>query len=305
MKVMEVALEVRELTKRYGERPAADRVSFRADSGRVTAVLGRNGAGKTTTLECCAGLRRPDSGEIRILGRTRTRENDQWLRERVGVMVQQGGLPMAPTARQVLRHVAALHRRPAHPADLVEALSLGHCLDTPVRRLSGGERQRLAVACALLGQPRLAFLDEPSSGVDPHGRRDAWDLLRARRDAGTAIVLTTHHILEAEELADDVIILDAGRVVAAGTVAELAHGHVLTLRGLTDPARGAALIARHARRTAVADGVVTAELDDDLDVAGVRDLTTALVDAGETRARLTLARRTLESVFLDLTREAP
>lgn len=299
---MDEALVVTGLTKRYGSRRAADGVSLTAPAGRITAVLGRNGAGKTTTLECCAGLRTPDAGEILVLGRPRIRGNDQWLREHVGVMVQQGGLPMAPTGRQVLRHVASLHRHPADVTRLVGALALDDALDSPVRRLSGGQRQRLAVACALVGRPRLAFLDEPSSGVDPHARREAWGLLREHRDAGNAVVLTTHHIAEAEELADHVVILDAGRVVAAGSVPALASGHTLTLTGLADPPRAAAVLARHGRPGVAADGTVTAHLAT-ADVATARDIAEALAAAGESRASLTLARRTLESVYLDLTRE--
>jgi len=296
------ALRVRGLTKTYGQRRAADGVSFHADAGRITAVLGRNGAGKTTTLECCTGLRTPDAGEIVVLGRPRTRANDPWLREHVGVMVQQGGLPMAPRARQVLQHVASLHRHPADLDSLVGALSLADVMDTPVRHLSGGQRQRLAVACALVGRPRLAFLDEPSSGVDPHARRDAWELLRTHRDGGAAVVLTTHHIAEAEELADHVVILDGGHVVAAGSVPELAHGHTLTLAALADPARAAGVVARFAPCQVSADGVVTALLPH-ADVATTHELAGALAAAGESGARFTLARRTLESVYLDLTRD--
>lgn len=218
-------------------------------------------------------------------------------------MVQQGGLPMAPTARQVLDHVATFYRVPADREHLVAALSLGDAMDTPIRRLSGGQRQRVAVACALVGTPELAFLDEPSSGVDPHARRESWALLREQRDRGCAIVLTTHHIAEAEELADHVVVMDHGRVVASGSVAELASGTQLTLAGTQDPARAAAVVSRWASPQVDPAGGVTAILES-ADVRLTRDLAAALAAAGEEAASFTLAPRTLESVFLTITRDA-
>lgn len=299
---MEDALSVTGLAKSYGATHAADGVTFRAGAGRITAVLGPNGAGKTTTLECCEGLRAPDTGEVVVLGRTRTSPaDDRWLRERVGVMVQQGGLPMAPTPRQVLSHVASFYRAPADAGHLVDALSLGGSLDTSIRRLSGGQRQRVAVACALVGTPELAFLDEPSSGVDPHARRETWTLLREQRARGCAIVLTTHHIAEAEELADHVVVMDRGRVVAAGSVAELASGTQVTLAGLADPQRAAGVVARWAAPHVDPDGVVTASVERS-DVRFARDLADALEAEGEGGAALSLAPRTLESVYLAITR---
>ncbi|MGM0384366.1 MAG: ABC transporter ATP-binding protein [Actinomycetota bacterium] len=301
---MDHALSVTGLRKAYGSNRAVDGLTFSAAAGRITAVLGPNGAGKTTMLECCEGLREPDAGEIVVLGRTRrTPSDDQWLRERVGVMVQQGGLPMAPTPRQVLGHVAAFYRTPADRDHLVTALSLEDALDTSIRRLSGGQRQRVAVACALVGTPELAFLDEPSSGVDPHARRESWALLREQRDRGCAIVLTTHHLAEAEELADHVIVMDRGRVVAAGTVDELASGTRLALTGLGDPARAAAVVARWGSPAVSPDGAVTAVVDRS-DVRFAQELTAALDTAGEGAASLTLARRTLESVYLSIVRES-
>ena len=296
------ALSVTGLAKSYGAMRAADGVTFSAGAGRITAVLGPNGAGKTTTLECCEGLRVPDTGEVVVLGRPRrSAADDRWLRERVGVMVQQGGLPMAPTPRQVLTHVATFYRTPAEADRLVDALSLGGSLDTPIRRLSGGQRQRVAVACALVGTPELAFLDEPSSGVDPHARRETWTLLREQRARGCAIVLTTHHIAEAEELADHVVVMDRGRVVAVGSVAELASGTQLTLANLSDPGRAAGVVARWATPHVDPDGVVTATLERS-DVRLARDLADALGAAGEGGAGLSLSPRTLESVYLAITR---
>lgn len=294
------ALDVNDVVKTYGGRRAVDGVSFAAQPGEITAILGPNGAGKTTTLECAEGLRAPDSGSIRVLGRERvgaSPADDQWLRERVGVMVQGGGLPMSPTGRQVLTHVARLYSDPAPLPTLTERLALTDVLDSPVRRLSGGERQRLAVACALLGRPELAFLDEPSSGVDPHARRDTWDLLREQREAGTAVVLTTHHLEEAEELADHVVIVNEGRVVASGTVDELASGYTLTITGLQQPGQ-VSLLLPGARVT----GSAATALVPTNDVAFLAHLTSELGLRGEQDAHLTISRRTLESVFLEKTR---
>jgi len=306
------ALEVTDLVKTYrsraGEIRAADGVTFAAASGAITAVLGPNGAGKTTTLECCAGLRSPDSGTLTVLGRDRSRASaadDAWLREHVGVMVQAGGLPQAPPARAVLQHVAKLYPDPVDLGSLTRELTLDKVLDTPVRQLSGGERQRVAVACALLGRPSLAFLDEPSSGVDPHARRATWDLLRRERERGCAVVLTTHHLDEAEELADHVVIIDAGRVVAAGTVPELASGYTLTVDGVADPSRVLGALPRgatdgSAEPAAPHQGRVTVVVQRD-DAAFLAGIVTNLVAAGEGGAHVAISRRTLESVFLERT----
>lgn len=301
---MTLALEATDVVKTYPRRRglevrAVDGVSFAARRGEITAILGPNGAGKTTTLECAEGLRTPDSGSLRVLGRERvgaSPADDQWLRERVGVMVQSGGLPMSPSGRAVLTHVARLYRNPAPVDTLTERLAIADVLDSPVRRLSGGERQRLAVACALLGRPELAFLDEPSSGVDPHARRDTWDLLREQRAAGTAVVLTTHHLEEAEELADHVVIMNAGRVVAAGTVDELASGFTLTVAGAHDARRVAEVLPG-----AVVTGADATALVDANDVTFLAHLTRELERIGESSARVSVSRRTLESVFLERT----
>ncbi len=297
------ALDVIDLTKTYRRRRAEDvraarEVTFAAPEGAITAVLGPNGAGKTTTLECCSGLRSADSGRAVVLGRERKNAaDDQWLREHVGVMVQSGGLPMAPTGREVLRHVSRFYSPRADLDRLTGALALDDALDTQVRRLSGGQKQRLAVACALAGKPQLAFLDEPTSGVDPHARRTCWELLREERAAGTSVVLTTHHIDEAQALADHVVIMAGGRVVAAGAVGELAHGYRLRVTG-ADPGRISQVLER-VTGTSV-DGEAFVEWSD---ARTLGQLTQALVDAGAPEAHVELSPRTLESVYLELTRE--
>ncbi len=306
------ALEVENLTKTYTRRGrggapatrvhAAAGVSLTAQPGQITAVLGPNGAGKTTTLECCEGVRTQDSGRIEVLGRPRpaSARTDQWLRERVGVMVQSGGLPMVPRAREVLEHLARFYPAPADLAHLTQSLALTDALDTRIRRLSGGQRQRLAVACALVGRPELVFLDEPTSGVDPHARRRSWELLREHRDSGTAVVLTTHHLDEAEELADHVVIMARGRVVAAGAVSELAHGYRVTVTGACDPRRAAAVLSRLGAVSSPAEPEVFTE---EIPARELATLAGDLTAAGEGDAVVHVARRTLESVYLELTRE--
>jgi ABC-2 type transport system ATP-binding protein len=220
------AVRVRDLAKRFGATTALAGMTWAARHGQVTAVLGPNGAGKTTTIECAEGLQRPDSGEVRVLG------TDPWQagadhRAAVGVMLQDGGLPNGSTAVRLLRHLAAFHRSPADVDALVSRLGIDAFSSTTVRRLSGGQKQRVALAAALVGRPAVAFLDEPTAGLDPHARLDAWDLLRETRDTGCAVIVTTHSFEEAQRLADHVVIVHRGRVAAQGSIAELTGEHSL------------------------------------------------------------------------------
>ena len=195
-------------------------MTWAARRGRVTAMLGPNGAGKTTTIECSEGLQRPDSGEVRVLGTDPARSGADH-RSRVGVMLQDGGLPNGTKPVRLLRHLAAFHRSPADVDALVDRLGIGAFSGTPVRRLSGGQKQRVALAAALVGSPEVAFLDEPTSGLDPHARLDVWGLVREIRDAGCAVIVTTHSFEEAQRLADHIVIVNRGRVAAQGSLAEL------------------------------------------------------------------------------------
>ena len=223
---MPAAVDVRDLRTQFGSVVALDGVTWQADAGRVTAVLGPNGAGKTTMVECCEGLRRPDAGRLRVLG------TDPWHssaehRARVGVMLQDGGLPNAARPLALLRHLSRLYAAPRSVDGLAGRLGIDRFADTPVRRLSGGQRQRVALAAALVGNPDVVFLDEPSAGLDPHARLDVWDLVRGVAEDGTAVVLTTHSFEEAERIADEIVIVAAGRVVAHGTLAEITAGQSL------------------------------------------------------------------------------
>jgi ABC-2 type transport system ATP-binding protein len=223
------ALEIAGLVKRYGDTVAVDGLDLRVEPGTVTAVLGPNGAGKTTTIETCEGFRVPDAGHVRVLGLDPARDGAA-LRPRIGVMLQSGGIYPGVRAMEMLRHTARLHAHPLDPDELGEHLGLTSCGRTPYRRLSGGQQQRLALALALVGRPELVFLDEPTAGLDPQARRTTWDLIRRLRADGVTVVLTTHFMDEAEELADRVAVVDRGRVIAGGSPAELCRAGADSLR---------------------------------------------------------------------------
>nr|WP_202888040.1 ABC transporter ATP-binding protein [Kribbella solani] len=203
-------------------------MSLTVAAGTVTAVLGPNGAGKTTTVETCEGFRRPDSGRVRVLGLDPLADHDE-LMPKIGVMLQEGGAWSGVRAVEMLRYVATLHAHPLDLDGLVERLDLGSCGRTPYRRLSGGQKQRLSFALAIVGRPEIAFLDEPTTGLDPHGRREIWQLIRDLRDDGVTVVLTTHAMDEAEQLSDQVHVVSAGTVIASGTPESLTEHHTKSL----------------------------------------------------------------------------
>ncbi|MFD2795927.1 ABC transporter ATP-binding protein [Promicromonospora vindobonensis] len=311
----EVAVEVRGLVKRYDGRAVVDGLDLVARPGAVTAVLGPNGAGKTTTIECCEGLRSPDGGTVRVLGLDPVADA-RALRPRVGVMLQDGGLPTGVRALELLRHVAAMYAAPRPVDELAERLGLHGFARTTVRRLSGGQRQRVALAAAVVGRPDVVFLDEPSAGMDPQSRRAVWDLVRELRADGVAIVLTTHLMDEAADLADHVHIVDHGHLIASGSVRELTDGDagpgtvrieaapgldltdLLTTLGPTPPQSphpsGEGWVGTESEA-----GVYT--VTGPVDAAALAAVTAWLADRGVLARSVTTGRRTLEDVFLDLT----
>ena len=208
---------------RYADRTAVDHLGLTVERGSITAVLGPNGAGKTTTLETCEGFRRPQEGTVRVLGLDPVADRQELL-PRIGVMLQTGGAWTGVRAVEMLHHVASLHAHPLPVDLLVERLGLDDCGRTAYRRLSGGQKQRLSLAMALVGRPELLFVDEPTAGMDPQARRDTWALLQEVRDDGVTTVLTTHYLDEAERLADQVHVIDRGRLIASGSPAELVRG---------------------------------------------------------------------------------
>ncbi len=208
-------LQVENLVIRYGSTSAVDGISFSVSAGQVTALVGPNGAGKTSTVEVCTGLRAATSGSVALFGRSPA---DAASRSRIGVMLQMGGL--YPTAKPLewLTYLAKLYPDPADPITLLTTLGIDPATKTTTRRLSGGEQQRVKLAAALLPNPELLFLDEPTAGLDPAARRDLLAALGALSDLGTAIVLTTHQLGDVEEIADFVLVMVAGKIVASGTV---------------------------------------------------------------------------------------
>jgi ABC-2 type transport system ATP-binding protein len=297
------ALHLRGLVKRYGGRPVVDALDLTAASGAVTAVLGPNGAGKTTTLEICEGLRTADAGSVEVLGLP---PRDPDLRPRVGVMLQEGGVYGSVTAREALRHASALYAC-SHPVDdLLAVLGLADAAGTPARRLSGGQRQRLGVALALVGRPELVFLDEPTAGLDPQSRLAVWDLVRTLRAAGVAVVLTTHYLDEAEQLADHVVIIDSGRSIAAGRPDELVAQRVgEAVRFTATPGLDLAGL----RQDLPADATVTEPEPGRYVVAAPTAaavlplLTRWFTTVGAEPSSISTERQTLEDVFLALTGE--
>ena len=212
------AVRVDDLVVRFGGRAILDGLSLRAKTGALTAVLGPNGAGKTTLIRCCTDLIRPAAGTVRVLGLL---AGSRQLAGRVGLMPQSAGSWSGVKAIELLRYLAGLYANPLPVPALVERLGLTECAKTPYRRLSGGQQQAVNLAGALVGRPELVFRDEPTAGMDPHARRATWLLLRELRANGVTMLLTTHAMDEAESLADQVYIVDHGRVAISGTVRQL------------------------------------------------------------------------------------
>lgn len=279
-------------------------LSLVAERGQITALLGANGAGKTTTLECAQGLQKRTGGTISLLGEDPDTAGAE-LRSRVGVMLQDGGLPPSARPLPLLRHVAGMYRNPMDLNALVERLGINQFSRTSVRRLSGGQKQRLALAAALVGNPEILFLDEPSAGLDPQSRQIVFDLIAELRDAGMGIVLTTHLMDDAERLADYVYIIDGGHNVAEGTVAELlAHHHSADIADRTlffDGPAGldfGAVLRAGLQVTETRSGSYS--VSGALTPADLAALTAWWAERNIMPASLRLEARSLEDVFLDI-----
>jgi ABC-2 type transport system ATP-binding protein len=294
---MPATISVTDLHKSYGDIHAVDGVSFEVDEGEFLGILGPNGAGKTTTLEIVEGLRRADSGQVRVLGESPWPRNTRLL-PRIGVQLQASSFFERLTAREQINTFASLYGVPAKRADqMLETVGLVEKATTRTENLSGGQAQRLSIACALVHDPDVVFLDEPTSGLDPQGRRNLWDLLRDINRQGRTVVLTTHYLDEAEALCDRVAIMDLGKILEIGPPASL-------VRGLDAPTRisvetGAA--SEEEARSLFPD----AEVSDDgvsLTIA-TRSPAAVLSELAERNALhgLSVKGATLEDVFLNLT----
>ncbi len=213
-------IEVDGLVKRYGGHTAVNGVSFAVEQGEIFGILGPNGAGKTTTVECIEGLRTPDGGDIRVCGLDPRRSTGE-LRQLLGAQLQESELPEKLKVGEAMALYSSFYREPADWRELIDTLKLSDKLDTQFRRLSGGQKQRLSIALALVGSPRVAVLDELTTGLDPRARRDAWELIEGVRDRGVTILLVTHFMDEAERLCDRLAVIDSGRLLALDSPAGL------------------------------------------------------------------------------------
>ncbi len=295
------AVEVDRLVVRRGDHLAVDGVSFTVDPGQVLALLGPNGAGKTTTVETMVGLLGPTGGSVRVLGLDPAADHAR-LMPHIGAMPQEGGVYAGARPLEMLRLVAAFHAQPDDPVELLERVGLSHRGRAPYRTLSGGEQQRLSLALALVGRPEVVLLDETTAGIDPAGRLLVRQLVADLRTAGVAVVVTTHDLEEAEKVADLVVIVDRGRVVASGTPAELMRsGGSAEIRfgappGLDTAALGKTLMA-------AVDEVAPGEYLVGLEPtpSNISALTAWLAANDLPLADLRAGRQTLEDVFLRMT----
>jgi len=294
---------LRGVSKRYGDIQAVNNLDLEVRRAEVLALLGPNGAGKTTTVEMCEGFNKPDSGSISILGLDPTTDNAK-LRARIGGMLQGGGGYPAAKAGEMLNLVAAYSANPLDPQWLMDTLGLTEAARTTYRRLSGGQQQRLALACAIVGRPELVFLDEPTAGMDAHARIVVWELIEGLRRDGVTVVLTTHQLTEAEELADRIVIIDHGAAVAAGTPADLTRGGAENqLRFSAPPKLDLTLLVSALpegyRATEAGAGEYLVEGHIDPQVLATVTAWAARLNVLATDMRV--EQRSLEDVFLDLT----
>ena len=303
--VADPVIRVDDLRKAYGETRAVDGVSFAVRAGTVFGLLGPNGAGKTTTVEVLEGLRTPDSGEVRILGVDVVAHPDE-LKPRIGVSLQTAALYPRLNVVEVLDLFRGFYRRGRPTDELVELMDLGEKRMTRTKDLSGGQRQRLSVALALVNDPELVFLDEPTTGMDPAGRRALWDIVLGLKAEGRSILLTTHYMEEAEILCDRIAIMDHGHILEEGTVEEL-----VSRRFRERAVRFDAIEGLSDQRLAGMPGVSTIKHEDGDVLLFTRDVPAtigAVLDAAEQLgvepANLGVRRATLEDVFLDLTGRA-
>jgi ABC-2 type transport system ATP-binding protein len=278
------AIEVTDLHKSYGDVEAVRGVSFAVERGEVYGLLGPNGAGKTTTVEILEGYRRRSAGEVRVLGQD-PESRDRRLQERVGIVLQSCGFYPRATVREAVEHFAKAYARPRDPAETIALVGLDEKAEARTKDLSGGQRRRLDLALALVGDPELVFLDEPTTGFDPAARRTAWGVVRRLKELDKTVLLTTHYLDEAQELADRVAIVKAGRIVAEGPPAQLG------------PASAGYRVSylSEGRRVEHQTGDPTELL---------HRLTRDALARGERLEGLEVTRPTLEEVYLELTHEA-
>ena len=297
------AIQVEGLRKVYGDNAAVDGLDLVVGDGEVVSLLGPNGAGKTTTVEILEGYRTRDAGSVSVLGFD-PQEGGRDFRDRIGVVLQEAGFEENFTPRELLRLHAGYYSHPRPVDEVIELTGLDEKADARVRTLSGGQKRRLDLALGIVGNPELLFLDEPTTGFDPSARRRAWDLVESLRKLGSTILLTTHYLDEAEHLADRVIVIDHGQVLAEGTPDELAaRAGSATVISFRLPANAtAADVPRVGSERRVAGNVV--EMRTTTPTADVAELAKWAMGRACELDALTLSRPSLEDVYLDLVGEA-
>ena len=278
------AIEVRDLRKAYGPVEAVRGLSFEVERGEVYGLLGPNGAGKTTTVEILEGYRARSAGDVRVLGHDPA-ERDRELQQRVGIVLQSCGFYPRVTVREAVQHFSKAYEKPRDPGETIQLVGLDEKADARAKDLSGGQRRRLDLALALVGDPELVFLDEPTTGFDPAARRTAWGVVRTLKELGKTVLLTTHYLDEAQELADRVAIVKEGRIVAEGPPDQLGPG------------------SSRYRVSYLSNGSrVEHQTDDPTEL--LHRLTRDAMARGERLEGLEVTRPTLEEVYLELTAEA-
>jgi ABC-2 type transport system ATP-binding protein len=305
---MDAAIRTRGLVKRFGDLVAVAGIDLEVHAGECFGLLGPNGAGKTTTVEILEGLAAPTAGEVEVLGRSWARDAGE-LRRRIGVALQETHLPERLTVEETLALFRSFFAAGPAVDAVIDLVQLGEKRKAWTMRLSGGQRQRLAVACALVGDPELLFLDEPTTGLDPQSRRSLWELIEGFRARGRTTLLTTHYMEEAERLCDRVAVVDHGRIIAAGSPAELIAGlpapHLVELA--TDPplpaeALAAIPSARACHPTAGEGGGLALSVGEPR--LAIPAIVETLAARGVRLTALAVRRATLEDVFLSLTGRA-
>jgi ABC-2 type transport system ATP-binding protein len=276
-------LRVRQLRKAFKDVVAVDGIDLEVRAGECFSLLGPNGAGKTTTIEICEGLTEPDSGDVEVLG-LRWADQAPVLRQRLGIQLQETQLSDKLTVLETLQLFRSFYRQGPPPEDVLARVQLDEKRNARVMALSGGQKQRLALACALVGEPDLLFLDEPTTGLDPQARRQLWDLIEEFKRAGRTIVLTTHYMDEAERLSDRIAIMDRGKVIARGTPGELI----------------ASIGVDHLVEFSTGDGAAPLDLETVRRIEGVRD---ARIENGFARLQAVELHRVVPSLLAELSRQ--
>ena len=300
---MAPAISVRDLHKSYGTHEAVRGISFEVESGECFGFLGTNGAGKTTTIEILEGYRKRTSGEVSVLGVDPERPTRDW-RERIGVVLQEVELDPNLTVEETVTQFAGFYRSPRPVGETIELVGLAEKRRDRIQGLSGGQKRRVDVALGLIGDPELIFLDEPTTGFDPAARREAWDMIAGLKELGKTIVLTTHYMDEAQHLADRLLIIRAGEVVATGTADELSkslnHAAVISFRL---PAGVSVDTIRAGAEVDLTVAGVVASIESDHPQKELYRLTRWAEEQGVELGDLTVRRPSLEDIFLELTQE--